>query len=157
MPSCQLYHYLIITFVDFRFLFVSSDLLEVELPSMDGNKNGSINANNNQNTLNRNDTSPMSGSSSSSSLTSLVPSEMVTRASIRAERKLRQKASSDIYYFPSPSDKGKYPVGTSYQVDDRGSASKETMMTERDSLRVLIRFVWACVYFYFICLFLCVF
>ena len=85
-----------------------------------------------------------STSASSSSLSSLAPTEMVTRASMRSERKLKKKVQNDIYYFPSPSDKGKYPLDTNFYVDDKRTTARyvnqETMTTERNALKVLIRY-----------------
>jgi hypothetical protein len=71
---------------------------------------------------------------------------MVTRASIRIERKLKQPpAEHDIYYFPSPSDKGgRYPIAATYLLPEEKKpkktvASKEVIATEKSSLKLLMR------------------
>jgi len=133
----------------FRFLFVASDLMQVELPSEETHVSVGAGAGNGG------EVSPgsqHSSSSSSSPRSSTVTaaggsasggsSEMVTRASIRIERKQKIKAENDIYYFPPPNDKGRYPVETTSLSRDKRTARKintETAATERNAFAFLRR------------------
>ena len=89
----------------------------------------------------------ISSVNSSQSLISVASSsEMVTRASIRLERKPKMKTENDIYYFPSPNDKGKYPMDATIflpnEKETRATTrnmSSDTVGTEIRSIEVLIR------------------
>jgi hypothetical protein len=125
-----------------RFLFVASDILQVELPSEEeiGNADGE----GGESSPSSQNSSPRSSTGNTALNTNLGATEMVTRASMRLERKQKNKMESDIYYFPSPNEKGRYPMESSYHSRDVRGAKKayiETIMTEQRALKLLIRYV----------------
>ena len=92
--------------------------------------------------------SPMVSSSSSQSLSSLPFTEIVTRTSARLERRQKSKSGDNIYYFPSPNDKGRYPSDMSYtaegEKDKRSSTS--AVEIEKKAFEILIGYA-KCSYF----------
>lgn len=117
----------------FRFLFAASELLLLELPNKD------------EMTSNASDSpsqSPRNGNYNDSvSDTQGSQTDIVTRASMRIEKRQRNRNGNDIYYFPSPRDKGPYPFEEAPSKEKRRSRKKRSDLevVERRSYKILAR------------------